>query len=59
MSELNGLNMHIREVGYDGFLLIESLSFETAVTPSSSGLITVIKVIINEVNSVACTVEAL
>jgi len=41
--------MYIKEASYDWFMLSEALSFGTAVTAGSSGLMDVIKAIINEV----------
>ena len=49
----------IREAGYVGFLLSEVLSFGTTLTRWSSNLMVVIKVMINEVNSIAYIVAAL
>ena len=40
-------------------MLNEALSFGTAVTPCSSGLMIVIKVMVNELNSVACAMGTL
>ena len=51
--------MYNTEAGYDWLMLSEALSFETAAMPLSSGLMVVIKVMINEVNSVPCTVGVL
>jgi len=51
--------MYRREVGRDEFILREALSFRTAVMPQSLDLMIVIKVMINEVNSISCLVEAL
>jgi len=51
--------MYSREAGYYEFMLSEALSFGTAVTCWSLGLMIVIKVMINEVNSVSYTAGAL
>ena len=51
--------MYSREAGYYEFVLVETLSFGTAVTPWALGLMVVIKVKINELNSVSYTVRAL
>ena len=51
--------MYSREAGCDELILSENLSFGTVVTPQSSGLMVVIKVMINEVNSVSYPVGAL
>ena len=52
------LNMYIWEAGYHWCMLNEALSFGTTIMPSPSCLVIMIKVMINEVNSVACTVGA-
>ena len=49
--------MYIREASYDWFMLSEDLSFGTVVTPSPLSLMIVI--MINEMNSVLCTMRAL
>jgi len=51
--------MYIRETGDDWFMLSAALSFGTEVTPESSGLMIVIKVMINEVNNISYIVGAL
>jgi len=47
------------KAGYDRFMLSETLSFGMMVMHWSSGLMDVIKVMISEVNSIACIVGAL
>jgi len=49
--------MYSREAGYYEFMLNEASSFGTAVMPRSSGLMIVIKVMINEVNNISNIVE--
>ena len=53
------LHIYSWKAGNDWFMLNKALSFGTMVMPWSLGLTIVIKVMINKIHNVACTVEAL
>jgi len=48
--------MYMTETGSNRIMVSVALSFGETVTPRSSNLMLIIKVMINEVNSVACIV---